>query len=132
MNKEIGKVTTKVIGLLNLNYENEIPIYIGDNNINHMVREHPEDFKIYGNQIQDIINKPTYVALNPKKYSIEYIKEYKIKNDFVLVAVRASSNGNMFARTLFKMTERKKDIYLKKRLCKKIYITCKMNKCMLL
>ena len=65
------------------------------------------------------LDNPTYVALNPNQGSIEYIKEYKINNDFVLVAVRISNNGTMFAKTLFTMTERKKNIYLKNGYAKK-------------
>lgn len=40
-----------------------------------------------------------------------------IEDEFVLVAVRASNKGKMFARTLFAMSERKKNIYLNKRIC---------------
>lgn len=119
MNKQVGKLTKKVIELLNLDYKEETPIYIGENNINHMKREHPNDFKKYGNNIYDIINNPTYVAKNPKQNSIEYIKEYKVNNDLVLVAVRATSNNVLFARTLFIMSERKKNIYLSKGYAKK-------------
>ncbi len=54
-----------------------------------------------GIQISDIINNPTYVAKNPNQDSIEYIKEYLVENEFVLVAVRTSNKGKMFARTLF-------------------------------
>lgn len=117
MNEKIGTITKKVIELLELDYKENSPIYIGENNIKHMQKEHYEDFIIYGNKIRDIINSPTYVARNPKQNSIEYIKEYKINNDFVLIAVRATNNGTMFVRTLFTMTKRKKEIYLAKRLC---------------
>ena len=71
------------------------------------------------NKIKKIISSPTYVAKNPKQDSIEYIKEYKNDNKFVLVAV--SNKGNLFTRTLFTMTDRKKNIYLRK-VCKKIQI----------
>ena len=47
MNKQIGLVTKTVIDLLNLNYEKEIPIYIGENNINHIKRQHLEDYNKY-------------------------------------------------------------------------------------
>ncbi len=47
MNKQIGIVTKKVIDLLNLNCEKEIPIYIGENNINHIKRQHLEDYNKY-------------------------------------------------------------------------------------
>lgn len=112
MNKKIGKVNKRVIELLGLEYKEELPIILGDTNIEHMKRQHPEDYKKYGDKIEDIINEPTYVARNPNKDSIEYIKEYKIDNEFVLVAVRISNKGTMFAKTLFKMTERKINIYL--------------------
>ena len=119
MNKQIGKVTEKVIKLLNLEYKQELPIILGKSNIEHMKRQHFEDFMKYGKDIEEIIRKPTYVAKNPKQGSIEYIKEYKIDNNCVLVAVRISNNGIMFAKTLFVMTERKKNIYLNKGYAKK-------------
>lgn len=119
MNKQIGKVNKKVIQLLKLEYKEELPILLGDSNIEHMKRQHLDDYNKYGNDIGDIINNPTYVAKNPHQGSIEYIKEYKINNEFVLVAVRISNRGTMFAKTLFTMTERKKNIYLKNGYAKK-------------
>lgn len=119
MNKEIGKLNWRVIKLLNLEYKQEIPIILGSSNIEHMKRKHLEDYKKYGKDIQKIIKNPTYVAKNPKQDSIEYIKEYKIDNEFVLVAVRITNKGMLFARTLFTMTDRKKNIYLNKGYAKK-------------
>lgn len=119
MNRQIGKVNKKVIKLLGLNYDEELPIILGDTNIEHMKRQHLSDYEKYGQNIQDIIENPTYVARNPNQGSIEYIKEYKVNNEFVLVAVRISNKGTMFAKTLFTMTERKKNIYLKNGYAKK-------------
>lgn len=119
MNKPIGKVNKKVIKLLGLEYKNELPIILGDANIEHMKRQHLEDYNKYGKDISEIIRRPTYVAKNPNQGSIEYIKEYRIDNEFVLVAVRISNKGIMFAKTLFIMTERKKNIYLKNGYAKK-------------
>ena len=114
MNKQIGIVNKKVIQLLDLDYKKELPIILGDSNIEHMKRKHLEDYIKYGNNIIEIVNSPTYVAKNPNQNSIEYIKEYKVENEFVLVAVRISNKGTMFAKTLFRMSERKKNIYLEK------------------
>ena len=114
MYKRIGTVNRKVIKLLNLKYTEELPIILGETNIEHMKREHPGDFDKYGKDIENIINNPTYVAQNPKDESVEYIKEYKVGNEFVLVAVRITNKGTMFARTLFVMTEHKKKKYLSK------------------
>ena len=119
MNKQIGIVNKKVIDLLCLDLKEELPIILGNTNIEHMKRQHKEDYEKYGKDISRIINNPTYVAKNPNQGSIEYIKEYKINNEFVLVAVRISHKGTMFAKTLFTMTERKKNIYLKRGYAKK-------------
>lgn len=119
MNNQIGEINKKVIELLKLEYKEGIPIILGDTNIEHMKRQHFEDYIKYGKDIQNIIKNPTYVAKNPNQGSIEYIKEYKINNEFVLVAVRISNKGTMFAKTLFTMTERKKNIYLKNGYAKK-------------
>lgn len=75
-----------------MNFKEEIPIILGDTNIDHMKRQHPEDYEKYGQDISEIVENPTYVAQNPNQGSIEYIKEYKIDNEFVLVAVRVTNN----------------------------------------
>ncbi len=113
MNRQIGKVTKKIIKILGLGYEQEQPIFIGEANINHIKEEHPDDFKKYGSKIEDIIKNPTYLARNEKKKSIEFIKEYKIDNEYVLVAVRVSNNNIHFARTMYVMADEKVEKYFK-------------------
>lgn len=44
---------------------------------------------------------------NEKKKSIEFIKEYKVGNEYVLIAVRVSSNDTHFARTMYIMSDEK-------------------------
>lgn len=113
MNKQIGKITKKIIDILGLNYKEEKPIFIGEANIIHMAEEHPEDFEKYGASIEDIIKNPTYLARNEKKKSIEFIKEYKVDKEYVVVAVRVSSNNVHFARTMYVMAEEKVEKYFK-------------------
>ena len=113
MNKQIGKVSKKIIKILELKYQKEEPIFIGEANIKHMKEEHPEDFKKYGANIEEIINNPTYLARNEKKNSIEFIKEYKVDNEYVLVAVRVSNNNVHFARTMYVMADEKVEKYFK-------------------
>ena len=60
MNKQIGMVNYKVIELLDLNYKEELPIFLGDSNIEHMKKQHFEDYEKYGEDIKNIINN-----LNP-------------------------------------------------------------------
>ena len=69
--------------------------------------------KNIGANIEDIINNPTYLARNEKKKSIEFIKEYKIDNEYVLVAVRVSGNNVHFARTMYIMADEKVEKYFK-------------------
>ncbi len=98
---------------MGLDYQEEQPIFIGNSNFAHMKQQHPEDFKRYGADIENIIKNPTYLARNEKKKSIEFIKEYKIDNDFVLVAVRVSNQNVHFARTMYVMADEKVEKYFK-------------------
>ena len=108
MNRQIGIITKKIIKILQLNYDKEQPIFIGDANIKHMQQQHPEDYKKYGTKIKEIINNPTYLARNEKKKSIEFIKKYKKeKDEYVLIAVRVSKNNIHFARTMYIMSNEK-------------------------
>jgi len=113
MNKQIGKVTKKIIKILGLKYIEEKPIFIGEANLLHMKDKHPKDFEKYGAYIEDIIKNPTYLAKNEKKKSIEFIKEYEIDGEFVLVAVRVSNNNIHFARTMYIMAKEKVEKYFK-------------------
>ncbi len=107
MKGKIGKLSKEIINILKLDYE-EMPIILGESNIEHMKNKHYDDYVKYGKDIKGIINSPTYVAKNPKQGSIEYIKEYKVDNDLVLVAVRMSRSNVMFVKTMFIMSERKR------------------------
>jgi len=77
-----------------------------------MKKQHPNDYNRYFSFIEDIISNPDYVAKHPEKDSIEFIKLYS--PDHVLVAVRVSSSGNMYARTLFVMNPNKVEKYIRK------------------
>jgi len=96
--KQIGVITAQVIKILGLDIIPDTPIYLGDTNIAHMEANHERDFGLYGDLIEEIIASPTYVGY--KKGSIEYIKEI---SEYVKVAVRVSSDGDYFARTLYTM-----------------------------
>lgn len=116
-NKIIGRLSKRIIDEFELSLKEGQPIYIGESNLKHMESEHPEDFKKYGNKIEDIINNPDYIAKHPNKKdsAIEYIKVYKDEsNNHVLVAVRATGKGVLFVRTLFTMDYEKVKKYRNK------------------
>lgn len=107
--EQVGEINDVVINILNLSLTASTPILMGETNIEHMKKEHPADFAKYGKKIGEILSNPDYVAKHPKKDSVEYIKVYfdEATEERVLVAVRATSNGIYYARTLFVMAEEK-------------------------
>ncbi len=121
MNKRIGKINKKVIDALNLEIEENTPIFIGEANIEHMKIRHPETYKKYGKFIPDIIEQPTYVARDEKKNSIEYIRKYIINKEMVLVIVRSRGKDKHFVRTMYIMAEDKIEKYKKYWYLKKIW-----------
>ena len=90
MNERIGKIKKEIINTLQINIKENTPIFIGEANIEHIKTNHLEDYKKYGNQIENIIKNPTYVARDKRKSSIEFIKEYILNNEMVLVVVKVS------------------------------------------
>ncbi|MCB6992207.1 transposase [bacterium 210820-DFI.6.37] len=115
MKKQIGKIDRRVINLLNLSVSPDTPIYIGDSNIQHMKSSHPKDYAKYNSNISDILNSPDYVATNPKDGSIEYVKEFKIDDEYVKVAVRVSGKGTYYARSMYILNKNRVKNFIKKK-----------------
>lgn len=110
----VGSLDEKVIKTFNLKNKINQPIFCGDSNRDHMKSAHPDAYKLYGDKIKEIINEPDYISKHPNKSSIEYIKIFNNENDdHVLVAVRATGSGKLFARTLFIMDDVKVSKYTK-------------------
>ena len=114
MTKEVGKISRKLIELLNLNVAENTPIFLGDSNIQHMKSSHPEDYDKYGKHIENIIYAPDYVAINKNDNSIEYVKEFIVNEEYVKVAVRVSTNGTYFARSLYLLNSNRVNNFIKK------------------
>ena len=111
---EVGRIKARVVELLGVGYVVDVPINIGEENIEKIKIKHPEDFERYGQDIEKIIASPDYIAKHPKDSSIQYVKVYRQDNDYVMVAVRASSGGKLYVRTLFVMSEEKVFKYWRK------------------
>ncbi|MEH6442239.1 PBECR2 nuclease fold domain-containing protein [Bacillus sp. JHAA] len=118
--EQIGVINDTVINQLNL-VISPTPIFIGKSNIDHMIKEHPEDFNKYGCYLKEIISSPDYVSLHPNNGSIQYIKVFFDEDNEkrVLVAVRATKKGVFFARSLFVMSDLKVKNYTNKGMLKK-------------
>lgn len=69
----------------------------------------------YYNDLTDIILNPDYVGIaGVEAPSIEYIKQYKINNEYVNIAVRASKAGTYYVRSMFIIEEGRIIDYLRK------------------
>lgn len=114
--KQVGVITQRVCDLLGVNITPGTPILIGSTNIDHMKSTHPADFAKYFSELENILANPDYLNLHPKDGSIQYVKVF---DAHVMVGVRISSKGALFARTIFEMSEQKVETYNKKGLLKK-------------
>ena len=117
--EKVGIVSDRVIELLNISYISDRNIYIGETNIDHMQTSHPDDYKKYGCEIQNILANPDYVGLNKKDNSIEYVKEYIIDNEYVKVAVRISTGKRLYAHSLYILNRKRTENFIKKGSLKK-------------
>lgn len=118
--KQIGVITDAVIKTLKLDIPPDTPVFIGETNIKHIQSKHPEDFKRYGKFLPVILSEPDYVRLNNKDGSIEYVKEFKINAEFVKVAVRVTTKGKYFARSLYKLNTKRVLNFIQKGTLKKL------------
>ena len=107
-NRRIGQLAQEVIDMLKLDLPAGTPIMIGDGNVRHMQNSHPDDYNTFGFMIEEIIASPDYVTINPGDGSIRYVKRVSA---IIHVGVRASGSNKLFARTLFKISEEKLQLY---------------------
>ena len=105
---KIGKFSKKIIDLLNLSIPENTEIYIGNQNREHMEKKHSHDYYYYHHLLPNIISNPDYVGIEPKNNSIEYIKEVSIDPSVIIkIAIRVSSNGKYFVRTMYNISDHK-------------------------
>lgn len=120
MKTKIGNFSARIIELLELDIPVGTPIYIADSNIEHMKSSHPEDYKKYGTELNNIITNPDYVGKNTKDDSIEFTKEYCIHGDYVKVAVRVSTRNIYYARSLYVLNPNRVKNFIAKGTLKKL------------
>ena len=121
MKNKIGIISDKIIILLGLSCPCNTPIFLGPSNIDHMVNTHPEDHEKYFQHISLILSAPDYVGLNSSDDSIEFVKEFAITNtEYVKVAVRVSSSGQYFARSIYVLNSNRVNNFIKKGTLRKL------------
>lgn len=111
---KVGCFSENIINALNLNMASGTPIYIGDTNIEHIKKRHEYEYEKYYKFLPDIIAQPDYVGLNPKDNSIQLVKEFKISNDYVRVAIKVMQTGTCFVKTMHILSTCNADRYIEK------------------
>lgn len=120
MKTKTGNFSAHIIEILELDIPVGTPIYIADSNIKHMKTSHPDDFKKYGAELNNIIASPDYVGKNAKDDSIEFTKEFCINGEFVKVAVRVSTRNIYYARSLYVLNPNRVKNFIAKGTLKKL------------
>lgn len=116
----IAHISATVIDVLNLECQPGEPIYLGSSNIEHMKDKHPADYERYHAYISQILSAPDYVAINKKNQSIEYVKQFRIDDAFVKVAVRVSHSGRYFARSMYTLNTKRVQNFIAKGTLKRV------------
>ena len=116
----IAYITQPVISALNLDIPANTPVFIGDTNIEHIKKRHPYEYEKYFSDISSIINLPDYVGLNPKDGSMLFVKLYRINDEYIRVAVKISSSGKCYVKTLHLLSTCNAERYLEKGTLKKL------------
>jgi hypothetical protein len=93
---QVGEFTAAVVETLGLEIGAGTPIFVGESNIKHMEQAHPKDFKKYGKRLGRILSEPDYVG--KRNDSVEFIKSFGM---YVKIAVRVTTAGDFYARTLY-------------------------------
>lgn len=116
----IGYISQAVIKTLGLTIPSGTPVFIGESNIKHIKNRHPYEFEKYYRDISMIINSPDYVGINPKDSSILFVKLYNVNGEYIRAAVKITSGGKCFAKTLHSLSTCNAERYLEKGTLKKL------------
>lgn len=112
--QKVGCFTQEVIDMLELELATETPIYIGASNVAHVRSRHPYEYEKYLPHISDIISMPDYVGKNPSDDSISFVKFYKTGDEYIRVAVRVTTKGVAYVKTLHLLSTVNAERYIEK------------------
>ena len=114
MIKKVGEFKENVIQALNLEIKEGTSILLGDTNIEHMLSKHKEIYLKYHHHISTILEYPDYVGKHKENGSIEYVKEIMLDKEYVKIAVRISTSGKYFARSMYVLNHNRVKNFIKK------------------
>lgn len=120
--KPIAHISQEVVDILELDIAPNTPVFIGETNLEHIKSRHPYEYDKYLPDIGNIINLPDYVGLSRKDNSILFVKLYEINGEYIRVAVRITSGGKCYAKTLHLLSTCNAERYIEKGTLKKLDI----------
>lgn len=101
MAKKIGQITEQMIKALNIPSLRPGPVFLDDDHYEHMSSEHEYEFGQYGAKIEEIIQSPSHIGFNPCNPSLELIKHYPSRGEYVKIPVKQSASGNYWMKTMY-------------------------------
>lgn len=114
MIRKVGSFSENVIALLGVDVIPGTPIFIGETNIEHIKSRHTYEYEHFFPDIEEIIRNPDYVGVNPKDNSIGFVKLYQINEEYIRVAVRTSSAGKFFVKSLHMLSTCNAERYIER------------------
>lgn len=118
----IAHISQEVVDILELDIAPNTPVFIGETNLEHIKSRHPYEYDKYLPDIGNIINLPDYVGLSRKDNSILFVKLYEVNGEYIRVAVRITSGGKCYAKTLHLLSTCNAERYIEKGTLKKLDI----------
>jgi hypothetical protein len=117
----IGRISPQAAAAFEKSELNGADVWLGKSNLIHMQESHPDDYRLFGEYIREIITLPDYVAVNPKDKSLEFVKTITLEDSsHVKVAVRATGSGRLYARSLYTLNPSRVEIFIRKGTLKKV------------
>jgi hypothetical protein len=122
LNIKVGRLSKKIIDILNLNRE-ECDIILWEDRFKYIEKHkvHFDDEADYMKHIAcipEVIESPDYVGKHPADNSIEYIKRI---DKLMIVAIRIKDKGNLAFRTAFPLSENQLQDYIRSGTVWKVY-----------
>lgn len=115
----VGKLEQKVIDAPNLMDLTQTEIHMGRDRVKY-IEKHKNDFlseeswRTHVEAIPDIIQNPDYVGIHPGGDGIEFIKQI---DEICLVAVRIKMKGKLWVRSVYPLTKKRLDNFIRTRRC---------------
>ena len=102
----VSKAVLETLGDVGKCYNVGDAIYLGESNINHMIKKHKSIYLKYHDKLPQVISNPDYIGVNDENGSLEYIK---IFSEYIKIAVRVAGDNKLYVRTMYQVLKSRTD-----------------------